>query len=69
MIARVVLAFLQTGARHVEQIRAAGGAQSLLDSKVQNLVSAMAGLAFPTTTTLSQAYHNQLDTVIAANWA
>ncbi len=56
-------------ARHVEQIRAAGGAQSLLDSKVQNLVSAMAGLAFPTTTTLSQAYHNQLDTVIAANWA
>lgn len=55
-------------AHHVEQIKAAGGSNVLLDSQVQNLVNAMAGLALPTTTTLSQTYHNQLDSVIAANW-
>ncbi len=55
-------------ANHAEQIRAAGGANTLLDSQVQNLVNAMASLAVPTTTTLSPSYHAQLDTVIAANW-
>ena len=55
-------------ANHAEQIKAAGGGNTLLDSQVQNLVNAMAGLAVPTTTTLSPSYHAQLDTVIAANW-
>ncbi len=55
-------------ANHAEQIKAAGGANTLLDSQVQNLVNAMSSLAVPTTTTLSPSYHAQLDTVIAANW-
>lgn len=55
-------------ANHTEQIKAAGGTNTLLDSQVQNLVNAMAGFAVPSTTTLSSAYHTALDPVIAANW-
>jgi Ca2+-binding RTX toxin-like protein len=54
-------------ASHVEQFKTAAG-NTLVDSQVQNLVNAMAGLAPPSTTTLSAAYHSQLDAVIAANW-
>lgn len=53
----------------VEQFRTSDG-QSLLDSPVQNLVSAMAALAPPVMgeTNLSAAYACQLAPVIAANW-
>lgn len=54
-------------AAYVEQIKTAAG-NVLLDTKVQNLVNAMAGLTMPSTTTMSAAYHTQLDPVIAANW-
>ncbi|TXT35919.1 MAG: putative rtx family calcium-binding cytotoxins and bacteriocins protein, partial [Comamonadaceae bacterium] len=44
--------------------------KTLLDSQVQNLVSAMAGFAPPPAgqTTLSAAYQNTLAPVLAANW-
>lgn len=54
-------------ANHVEQIKTSAG-NVLVDTKVQNLVNAMAGLAFPTTTNMSSSYHAQLDSTIAANW-
>ncbi len=53
---------------HVEEIRDLNSNKTLVDSKVQNLVNAMAGLTLPSTTTLSPEYHAQLDAVIAANW-
>lgn len=54
-------------AAHVEQIKVSAG-NLLIDAHVQNLVNAMAGLTLPTTTTLSPAYHAQLDAIIAASW-
>jgi Ca2+-binding RTX toxin-like protein len=54
---------------HVEQFKTSNG-QTLLDSQVQNLVSAMSGFAPPAVgeTTLSAAYASQLNPVIVANW-
>ena len=54
---------------HVEQFKTSNG-QTLLDSQVQNLVSAMSGFAPPAAgeTTLSAAYASQLNPVIVANW-
>ncbi|MDD2926637.1 calcium-binding protein, partial [Rhodoferax sp.] len=54
---------------HVEQIKTSDG-KTLLDSQVQNLVSAMASFAPPAAgqTTLPAAYQGSLNTVIAANW-
>jgi Ca2+-binding RTX toxin-like protein len=56
-------------AYHVEQFRTADG-QTLLDTQVQALVSAMAAFAPPAQgqTTLPQAYQDALAPVIAANW-
>ncbi len=54
-------------ANHVEQLKTSTN-NVLLDSQVQNLVNAMAGMAFPSTTTLTAQQHTQLDAVIAANW-
>lgn len=57
------------GQYRVEQFKTSNG-QTLLESQVQNLVSAMAGFSPPAAgeTTLSTSYANQLDPVIAANW-
>ena len=54
---------------HVEQFKTSNG-KTLLDSQVQNLVSAMAAFAPPAMgqTTLSPTYANLLSPVIAANW-
>lgn len=54
---------------HVEQIKTSDG-KTLLDSQVQNLVSAMASFAPPAAgqTTLPADYQASLNTVIAANW-
>ena len=54
---------------HVEAFKTSDG-KTLLDSQVQNLVSAMAGFAPPPAgqTTLSAAYQTALAPVIAANW-
>ena len=54
---------------HVEQFKTSDG-KTLLDSQVQNLVSAMAGFAPPAAgvTTLSAAYQTALAPVFAANW-
>ena len=54
---------------HTEQFKTSDG-KTLLDSQVQNLVSAMAGFAPPAAgqTTLSVAYATTLNPVIAANW-
>ena len=54
---------------HIEQFRTSDG-RTLLDSQVQNLVSAMAAFAPPAMglTTLPPVYANQLAAVIAANW-
>ncbi len=54
---------------HVEQFKTSDG-KTLLDSQVQNLVSAMAAFAPPAAgqTTLSAAYSTALTPVIAANW-
>lgn len=56
-------------AYHVEKIMS-GNALTLTDTRVQNLVSAMAGLTPPALgqTELSASQHSQLDAVIAANW-
>jgi hypothetical protein len=53
----------------VEQFKTSDG-KTLLDSQVQNLVSAMAAFAPPSagTVNLSAAYASQLAPVIAANW-
>jgi trimeric autotransporter adhesin len=57
-------------ANHVEQFKTTDGAKTLLDSKVENLVSAMAAFAPPAAgqTTLPTNYQNTLAPVIAANW-
>ena len=57
------------GQYHVEQFKTSDG-RTLLDSQVQNLVSAMAAFAPPAMgqTSLSTAYAAQLAPVIAANW-
>jgi len=54
---------------HVEQFRTSDG-RTLLDSSVQNLVSAMAAFAPPAfgQTTLPPSYQTSLSPVIAANW-
>ncbi|MDB5802346.1 MAG: hypothetical protein JWL63_3285, partial [Rhodocyclales bacterium] len=54
---------------HVEQIKSGDG-KSLLDSQVQNLVSAMAAFAPPGAgqSTLPASYQTALNPVIAANW-
>ncbi|MBK7060665.1 MAG: hypothetical protein IPH51_09250 [Rubrivivax sp.] len=54
---------------HVEQFRTVDG-KTLLDSKVDALVSTMAGFAPPAAgqTTLPAAYQTVLNPVIAANW-
>lgn len=54
---------------HIEQFKIADG-KLLLDSQVENLVSAMAAFAPPSAgqTTLPQNYQNQLSATIAANW-
>jgi Ca2+-binding RTX toxin-like protein len=56
-------------ANHVEQFKTADG-QTLLDSQVESLVSAMAAFSPPVAgqTTLPQNYQDQLGAVIAANW-
>lgn len=54
---------------HVEQFKTSNG-KTLLDSQVQNLVSAMAAFAPPAAgqTTLSANYAASLQPVLAANW-
>ncbi len=54
---------------HVEQFKTSDG-KTLLDSQVQNLVSAMASFSPPTAgqTTLPANYASSLSPVIAANW-
>lgn len=56
-------------AYHIEQFKTADGKQ-LLDSEVENLVSAMAAFSPPTSgqSTLPQNYRDALEGVIAANW-
>ncbi|MGX2040613.1 calcium-binding protein [Methylocaldum sp. MU1018] len=56
-------------AYHIEQFQTADG-RTLLDSQVENLVSAMAAFAPPSAgqTTLPQNYQDALNSVIAANW-
>ncbi len=57
-------------ANHVEQFKTTDGAKTLLDTKVENLVSAMAAFAPPAAgqTTLPTNYQTALAPVIAANW-
>ena len=54
---------------HVEQFKTSDG-KTLLDSQVQNLVSAMAAFSPPAAgqTTLPPSYQTTLNPVIAANW-
>ena len=56
-------------ANHVEQFKTSDG-KTLLDSQVQNLVSAMAAFAPPAAgqTTLPANYATTLAPVLAANW-
>ncbi|WP_020484135.1 beta strand repeat-containing protein [Methylomonas sp. MK1] len=57
-------------ANHVEQFKTTDGALTLLDSQVENLVSAMAAFAPPAAgqTTLPTDYQTALAPVIVANW-
>ncbi|MGN5222264.1 calcium-binding protein [Aeromonas veronii] len=54
---------------HIEQFKTADG-KTLIDSQVQQLVNAMAGLTPPAVgaTTLPESYQNTLNQVIVANW-
>jgi len=54
---------------HIEQIKTSDG-KTLLDSQVQNLVSAMAAFSPPAAgqTTLAASYATSLNPVIAGNW-
>lgn len=56
-------------AYHVEQFKTADG-KTLLDTRVENLVTAMAAFAPPAAgqTTLPSNYQTALAPVIAANW-
>ncbi|AMK76855.1 MULTISPECIES: calcium-binding protein [Methylomonas] len=68
---KLVLKDWYTGtANHVEQFKTTDGALTLLDSQVENLVSAMAAFAPPAAgqTTLPTDYQAALAPVIAANW-
>lgn len=68
---KLVLKDWYTGtANHVEQFKTTEGALTLLDSQVENLVSAMADFAPPAAgqTTLPQNYQDTLAPVLAANW-
>jgi Ca2+-binding RTX toxin-like protein len=68
---RMTIANWYTGtAYHVEQFRSASGSQLLLDSRVENLVSAMAafGVTNPATFVPTAAQQTQLDVLVAANW-
>lgn len=58
-------------ARHVERIETVAGNKTLLDTNVENLVTAMASMTPPPLgqTVLTAAQHAQLDAVIAANWS
>ncbi len=58
-------------AKHIEQVHVVDGNKVLLDGKVENLVTAMAAITPPPfgQTTLTTQQHNQLDSVIAANWS
>uniref|UniRef100_UPI0039892B92 calcium-binding protein n=1 Tax=Methyloglobulus sp. TaxID=2518622 RepID=UPI0039892B92 len=55
---------------HVEQFKTTDSTKTLLDSKVENLVSAMAAFAPPAAgqTTLPANYQTTLAPVVAANW-
>jgi Ca2+-binding RTX toxin-like protein len=57
-------------ANHIEQFKTTDGAKTLLDTKVENLVSAMAAFAPPAAgqTTLPANYQTVLAPVLAANW-
>lgn len=57
-------------ANHVEQFKTTDGGLTLLDSQVENLVSAMAAFAPPAAgqTSLPANYQTTLAAVIAANW-
>lgn len=59
----------QSNQYHVEQFKTSDG-KTLLDSQVQNLVSAMAAFSPPVAgqTTLSASYAAALNPVIVANW-
>ncbi len=54
---------------HVEQFMTSDN-KTLIDSRVENLVQAMAAFTAPSAgqTTLPPSYHSALDAVIAANW-
>lgn len=54
---------------HVERIQTADG-HYLLDTQIEQLVQAMAGMTAPAAgeTTLTSSQHQQLDTVFAASW-
>lgn len=56
-------------AYHVEEMKSGSG-KTLLDTQVQNLVSAMAGLTTPAggQTTLPPEYQAQLNAIITSNW-
>ena len=54
-------------ANHVEKIKTADG-HYLLDTAVQNMVSAMASMTPPSETSLPVNYQDILNPVIAANW-
>jgi VCBS repeat-containing protein len=65
----VIRDWYKSSTNHVSQFDTADG-HTLADSQVQNLVAAMAGMTPPPIgqTTLATTQHQQLDTVIAANW-
>jgi hypothetical protein len=60
-----------SNANHIEQIQTTDSSKTLLDSNVQTLVTAMAGITPPALgqTTLTAQQHSQLDSVIAASWS
>ena len=64
-----MIALHSGSANHVEQFKTSDG-KTLLDSQVQNLVSAMAAFAPPAAgqTTLPANYATALAPVLAANW-
>ncbi|MDO8607286.1 MAG: cadherin-like domain-containing protein [Phaeospirillum sp.] len=64
-----VSGWFASNANHVSTLQMADG-HTLADTAVQNLVAAMASMTSPPIgqTTLATPQHQQLDTVIAANW-
>jgi hypothetical protein len=65
----IVYNWYKGSAYHLEQFQTADG-KMLLDSQVENLVSAMAAFSPPAAgqTTLPQNYQDALAPVLAANW-